>query len=86
MRLFYFKYPKFQTVSGKLSWSHYTELLSVSDDLARSFYEKQCINEKWLVRELKRQRSSALFERLALSKDKKLLEDELRYLLTEPGI
>jgi predicted nuclease of restriction endonuclease-like (RecB) superfamily len=71
MRLFYFKYPKFQTLSGKLSWSHYTELLSVSDDLARSFYEKQCINENWSVRELKRQRSSALFERLALSKDKK---------------
>jgi predicted nuclease of restriction endonuclease-like (RecB) superfamily len=33
--------------------------------------EKQCIRENWSVRELKRQRSSALFERLALSKDKK---------------
>ena len=71
MRLFYLKYEKFQTVSGKLSWSHYSELLSISDDLSRSFYEKQCINENWSVRELKRQRSSGLFERLALSKDKK---------------
>lgn len=34
-RLFYIKYQKFQTVSGKLSWSHYAELLTVSDDLAR---------------------------------------------------
>ena len=54
MRLFYFKYQKFQTLSGKLSWSHYVELLGVSDDLSRSFYEKQCIKESWSVRELKR--------------------------------
>lgn len=71
MRLFYLKYEKFQTVSGKLSWSHYAELLSISDDLARSFYEKQCADENWSVRELKRQRNTGLFERLALSKDKK---------------
>ncbi|HJV78939.1 MAG TPA: PDDEXK nuclease domain-containing protein [Paludibacter sp.] len=70
-RLFYIKYPKFQTVSGKLSWSHYAELLTVSDDLARSFYEKQSIKENWSFREMKRQIDSALFQRLALSKDKK---------------
>ena len=70
MRLFYTKYPKFQT-SGKLTWSHYTELLGVSDDRARSFYGQQCIRENWSVRELKRQIDSALFQRLALSKDKK---------------
>jgi len=71
MRLLYLKYPKCQTLSGKLSWSHYFELLNVSDDLARSFYEKQCIKENWSVRELKRQINSMLFERVALSKDKK---------------
>ncbi len=70
-RLFYIKYQKFQTVSGKLSWSHYAELLTVSDDLARSFYEKQSIKENWSFREMKRQIDSALFQRLALSKDKK---------------
>ncbi|MGG9963827.1 PDDEXK nuclease domain-containing protein [Ferruginibacter sp. SUN106] len=70
-RLFYIKYPKFQTVSGKLSWSHYSELLTISDDLARSFYEKQIVKENWSFRELKRQIDSALFQRLALSKDKK---------------
>jgi predicted nuclease of restriction endonuclease-like (RecB) superfamily len=71
MRLFYLRYEKFQTVSGKLTWSHYTELLSISDNLSRSFYEKQAINENWSVRELKRQRETGLFERIALSKDKK---------------
>jgi len=70
MRILYLKYPKCQTLSGKLGWSKYCELLSVSDDLARSFYEKQCISENWSVRELKRQINSSLFERVALSKDK----------------
>ena len=70
MRQFYLKYQKIQTVSGELSWSHYIELLSVSDDLARSFYEKQALIEGWSVRELKRQKQTALFHRLALSKDK----------------
>ena len=71
MRLFYLKYPKSQTLSNQLNWSHYVELLSVSDDLGRSFYEKQCLKEKWSVRELRRQINSMLFERIALSKDKK---------------
>ena len=70
MRLFYLKYQKSQTLSDQLSWSHYVELLMVDDDLERSFYERQCIKEKWSVRELKRQKSSALFHRIALSKDK----------------
>ncbi|MEL6353887.1 MAG: PDDEXK nuclease domain-containing protein [Cyanobacteria bacterium J06627_28] len=70
MRLLYLAYPKRQTLSGKLTWSHYTELLAVSDQLARSFYEQQCIRENWSVRELKRQKNTALFERVALSKDR----------------
>ncbi len=70
MRRFYLTYPKWQTVSAKLSWSHYTELLAISDDLARSFYEQQCLKENWSVRELKRQKNAALFERVALSKDR----------------
>ena len=64
----YLSYPIFQTVSGKLSWSHYCELLSISDNDKRSFYEKECINAGWSVRELKRQLDSSLFERLLLSK------------------
>ena len=61
-----------RTASGiLLSWSHYAELLMISDDLARSFYEKQAAAENWSFREMKRQIDSALFQRLALSKDKK---------------
>ena len=67
MRLFYLTYEKIQTVSGKLSWSHYCELLSISDPDKRSFYEKEAVNTNWSVRELKRQIESSLFERLLLS-------------------
>lgn len=56
-------------MSQKLSWSHYVELLKIEHNLERSFYEKQCLNENWSVRELKRQKDSALFLRLANGKD-----------------
>jgi len=41
MRRFYQTYPIQQTASVKLSWSHYCELLSISDSDKRSFYEKK---------------------------------------------
>ena len=71
MRLIYLKYPNLNILSGQLSWGHFVELLSIENDLERSFYEKQTILEKWTVRELKRQKSSALFLRIAASQDKK---------------
>ncbi len=67
MRELYIKYPICQTLSNKLSWSHYCELLTISDDDKRSFYEQECINAQWSFRELKRQIESSLFERLLLS-------------------
>ena len=82
MRLLYLKYQNCQTLSSKLSWSHYCELLYISDDDKRSFYEKEAINANWSVRELKRQISSSLFERLLLSNGeankKKVLELALK--------
>jgi len=67
MRRFYKTYEIQQTVSVKLSWSHICELLSLSDENKRSFYEKETVNAGWSVRELKRQISTSLFERLLLS-------------------
>ncbi|MDR1323115.1 MAG: PDDEXK nuclease domain-containing protein [Candidatus Margulisbacteria bacterium] len=67
MRNFYLAYPICQTVSGKLSWSHICELLIISDKDKRSFYEQECLNSGWSVRELKRQIETSLFERLLLS-------------------
>jgi predicted nuclease of restriction endonuclease-like (RecB) superfamily len=70
MRLFYQRYPISQKPSDLLSWSHYVELLKLEDPLERSFYEKQAIHERWSIPELKRQKASSLFIRLAASKDK----------------
>ena len=70
MRKFYLLYPNCQTVSDNLTWSHIGELIKIDDNLERSFYEKECIAQKWDVRTLRRQMSSALFLRLAASKDK----------------
>ena len=70
IRQFYVKFQNIQTLSGQLTWSHYTEILKSSNDLELGFYSKQCQHERWSVRELKRQMRSSLFERLALSKDK----------------
>jgi predicted nuclease of restriction endonuclease-like (RecB) superfamily len=60
--------------SGKssftLSWSHYVILLTVKDPDERSFYEIEATNAGWSVPELKRQKASCLYERLALSRDK----------------
>ena len=71
MRLLYAYYPICQTLSGMLSWSHYIELISIDNELERSFYEIQSVNENWSVKELKRQKKTALFERLAIGKSKK---------------
>ncbi|HHB77144.1 MAG TPA: DUF1016 domain-containing protein [Desulfobulbus sp.] len=71
MRKFYLAFPKSETLSHQLSWSHYFEILKADDELERNFYLKQCQLENWSVRELRRQMKSALFQRLALSKDKK---------------
>lgn len=75
MRKFYLIYPIWQTVSSKLSWSHYLELIKIEEDNKRNFYFNECINTRWSVRELQRQIGSLLYERLTLSANKeKILE------------
>ena len=68
MRRFYQEYKIQQTLSVKLTWSHYCELLAISDKNKREFYEQEAKNSNWSVRELKRQINTSLYERLLLSK------------------
>lgn len=70
MRKLYLAFPKCGTLSHKLTWSHYYELLKCDNALEMQFYYKESIKECWKVRELKRQMKSCLFQRLALSTDK----------------
>lgn len=61
-------FEKFSTLSRKLSWSHFVELLQVQDKIKREFYATMCANEYWSVRTLRERIGSALFERTAISK------------------
>jgi predicted nuclease of restriction endonuclease-like (RecB) superfamily len=54
-----------------LSWTHYRTLLRVERPDARSFYEIEALKNSWSARGLERQINSLLYERLALSRDKK---------------
>ena len=71
IRYFYVCYPKRDALRHELGWTHYRILMRVDNAKARSFYEIECVKNNWSTRELERQKGSLLFERLALSKDKK---------------
>jgi predicted nuclease of restriction endonuclease-like (RecB) superfamily len=56
-----------------IGWSHYVLLMGESDPARKRFYFEQAANLRWSTRELRRQMQSALFERVALSKDARKL-------------
>ena len=57
-------------LSFTLSWSHYLVLMRIKNEEERHFYEIECHEQEWSVRQLKREYSSSLYERLALSRNK----------------
>lgn len=89
MRRFYLTYSKSGIASQKselpnfrLSWSHYLKLIRMDNKAERQFYEIEAFQNQWSLRELKRQYDSALYQRLALSRDK----DSVRRLSEEGQI
>lgn len=77
MRQLFLTYKNCATLSHKLSWSHYIELIKIDDETKRKYFENYAIAENLSVRDLKRQMYSLHYERLLLSKDKKgLIIDE----------
>lgn len=95
MRRFYLAYVKSETLSRiskdiisdtssrnfNLSWSHYLKLMRIDDKDERRFYEIESYKNNWSVRELQRQFDSALYTRLALSRDKVKVKE-----LSEKGL
>ena len=75
MRQFYNTYPIRSTIMSELSWTHYLELIKIKEKNKRDFYMNECINSNWDVKELQRQRTTLLYERLATSKDKTKLQE-----------
>lgn len=53
-----------------LPWSHYVRLLTVENEQARAFYEKEALRSGWSVRQLDRQVSTAFYERTGHSRNK----------------
>lgn len=83
MRAFFQTFSIQQTISAELieagmnqkpkfvlSWSHYLKLMRIENPEERKFYEIECAANNWSLKELQRQFNSALYERLALSRDK----------------
>lgn len=58
-----------------LSYSHYLFLMRIDNPAERHFYEIEAKNSNWSLRELQRQFNSALYERLAISKDKESVKE-----------
>ena len=98
MRQFFLVFSKAQTVSAQsntngvinsqfiLSWSHYLKLMRIDDENERKFYEIESYKNNWSLRELNRQYDTALYTRLALSKNKNeiLKLSELGQVIEEP--
>ncbi|MBP5997987.1 MAG: DUF1016 family protein [Azonexus sp.] len=59
-----------ETLIGRLSYSHFEQLVELADPLQRAFYETEALFGNWSVRELKRQIASQYFARSGLSTDK----------------
>src|SRR3989344_1621962 len=70
IRQFYILFPNRDALRNELTWTHYRLLIRIEREDSRSFYLNETINSKWSTRELERQISSLLYERIALSKDK----------------
>ena len=72
------------TLSTKLSWSHFVELLQIDDKIKREFYTTICANELWGVRTLRERIGSALYERTIISKKpEETIKNDLHLLSDE---
>ena len=76
-----------QTLSARLSWSHFVEIIALQEPLQREFYAEMCRVERWSVRTLRAKIAGMLYERTALSrKPEELAEQELQALREEDRI
>ena len=69
-RKFYRTYPIANTLCSQLNWSQNKLLIAIPDKDKREYYQLEAVNEGWSKRQLERQISSMLYERLLMSNDK----------------
>lgn len=87
-RQFYLAFPISHTLCdqsglGRLSWSHFRNLLRVEDIKARDWYAKEAADQGWSVRALDRQISTLFYERLLSSRDQEGVRGEAAALIAE---
>ena len=75
MRSLYLNFSNMNALRSELTWTHYRLLLRVENSDARNFYLLESIENNWSTRELDRQISSLLHERIALSRDKEEVKE-----------
>ena len=83
MRRFYEYYPNWSTVSTKLSWAHFQELIRIERKEERDFYQTESIKSNWGCRELRRQINTKLYDRYLISPNKNLIMKEAKKGLIE---
>ncbi len=76
MRKFFRTFQIVQTLSAKLSWSHYMLLVAVDNENTRNFYHEEAIKNGWSVRQLAREINNLSYERYILgSKDYSIIQE-----------
>ena len=73
MRQFYRTFPIANAVRSQLSWTHYRLLIRVENEDKREYYMAEATKNNWTTRQLERQISSQLYERLLLSNEKAIV-------------
>jgi predicted nuclease of restriction endonuclease-like (RecB) superfamily len=89
MAKFYQQFPDIEivtTVSAKLSWSHFVEIIKIDDAVKREFYIRMAVDGRWSVRTLRERMDGMVFERTAISKQPDaLIHQELTQLHQQPS-
>lgn len=70
-RQFYRTFPITSALRTQFNWTHYENLISISNNDKREFYIAEVLKNNWTARQLERQINSQLYERLLLSNDVK---------------
>lgn len=88
-RQFYNAFPEnsiWQTLSAKLSWSHFQIIMNVSGKDAQKYYLKEAAENMWSVRTLDRNISTLYYQRLLSSQNKSIVENEMLEKADNPQI
>ena len=84
MRQFYLLFQKCSTLSSELSWSHYSELIHISDNKKRNYYLNISKNQNLSVRELRERIKSNEYERIGYKEE--LEKPKINTLIKNPII